>query len=101
MGGVGGRKDDMCGSHYNMFKAAGRSTKETGERDGVVPPPPVKKRGRGRPPKAAKPDTFVYCCSTCVESEKFLAVLRSVLLTSKSIFILDKAQVVATRFRHR
>lgn len=52
------QKDDMCGSHYNMFKAAGRSTKETGERDGVVPPPPVKKRGRGRPPKAAKPDTL-------------------------------------------
>ena len=52
------QKDDMCGSHYNMFKAAGMSTKETGERDGVVPPPPVKKRGRGRPPKAAKPDTL-------------------------------------------
>jgi len=52
------QKDDMCGSHYNMFKAAGRSTKETGERDGVIPPPPVKKRGRGRPP-IAKPDTLL------------------------------------------
>jgi len=46
--------DQMCRSHFTLFKKAGRSTNETGEEEDekdIAGEPPLVKRGRGRPKK--------------------------------------------------